>query len=110
MTCPASFAGLVRWLVVLSVVSSVVLSVVSSGPTRTDSNSTVFLDCDTLFVEHPLEQDRAEVAFAGVGQDHDDGLAGILGTLGQSDRHGDSRTAGAAGETAFFMRQSACIT
>src|SRR5450759_1238922 len=129
MTCPASFAGLqpatwlssfdnlvewlvvlsVRWLVVLSVVSSVVLSAVSSGPARTDSNSTVFLDCDTLFVEHPLEQDRAEVAFAGVGQDHDDGLAGILGTFGQSDRHGDSRTAGDAGEDAFFMRQSACI-
>ncbi len=35
----------------------------------------------TVCVEQPFEQDGTQVAFTGIRQHHDDGLAGIFGTL-----------------------------
>lgn|GEM_PF-5815343 len=46
------------------------------------------LESASFGVEQSFEQDRAEVPFAGVGEDDHDGLAGVLRSLGYSNGGG----------------------
>ena len=65
------------------------------------------LESEMMAAADALEEHRGEVAFAAVGEDGDDGLAGIGRVVRQPQRSDSGRTARNAGKNAFFRCEAA---